>query len=77
MAGYRIRDLIRSDAPQGVLTPTAKMRIASEYAPALEYRIEGYYPQVVTPKLAMKARTALRENTVAIQKHDHPAPIGL
>jgi len=68
----RIRDLIRFDTAQGVLVPTPKARTASSYGPALDYRIEGYYPQVVAPELAAKARAALRENTVGLKKHSHP-----
>ena len=56
----RVRDLIRSDAPLGYLTPTYKTIKAG--GPAKDYRIPGYYPKVVSEALALKARAAMQAN---------------
>lgn len=53
----RIRDLIRSEAPQGNLLPTYKTKKAGR-----EFRIEGYYPKIVSDELAACARANLKKN---------------
>lgn len=74
----RVRDAIRSDAPLGILRPTAKTVAAIQEeagrpkkdgdVPRLleDYILEGYYPQVVTPELATRARATLQKNA----RHD-------
>jgi DNA invertase Pin-like site-specific DNA recombinase len=70
----RIRQIIMSEAPQGTLLPTPKTIAAG--GEAASYRIEGYYPRIVTDSLAIKARVRMKENTVADRnltpKNDRP-----
>lgn len=53
----RVRDLVRSDAPLGILRPTDKTRRAGQV-----YEIRGYYPQLIEEELALQARATLRKN---------------
>jgi DNA invertase Pin-like site-specific DNA recombinase len=53
----RIRDLVNSEAPLGTLTETPKTRIEGR-----TYRIEKYYPKIVTAELAAAARASLKKN---------------
>jgi DNA invertase Pin-like site-specific DNA recombinase len=54
----RVRDLIRSKGPQGVLQATRKTRLAGH-----GYAIAGYYPVIVTEALASRARGVMESNT--------------
>jgi DNA invertase Pin-like site-specific DNA recombinase len=50
----RVRDTIRYDAALGHLMPTSKTKAAG--GDSAEYRIENYYPRIVSDELAAKAR---------------------
>ncbi len=53
----RIRDLIRNEGPSGTLTPTRKTAVAGR-----NYRIVGYYPQIISEELVAEARAVMIRN---------------
>lgn len=53
----RIRDTINSDAPLGTIGATRKTRIAGR-----KWELQHYYPSVIEPDLAARARATLKEN---------------
>ncbi len=53
----RIRDTINSDAPLGTIGATRKTRIAGR-----KWELQSYYPTVITPDIAAKARAVLKGN---------------
>ena len=61
----RVRDLIRSRAPEGYLEQTPKSKTRG-----LEYSIPDYYPRVIDAELASKARLAMSANRKFGRKHE-------
>ena len=53
----RIRDVIHSDAPLGVLTETPKTRMGGR-----SWRIENYYPCVINSDVVAAARASVKRN---------------
>lgn len=53
----RVRDLVRSRAPEGILTQTPKTAVNG-----LQYEIPDYYPKLVDAELAERARAMMAAN---------------
>jgi DNA invertase Pin-like site-specific DNA recombinase len=54
----RVRDLIRSDAPLGILRETPKTAMGGR-----THEILNYYPQIISAETAVEARAVLKRNT--------------
>ncbi|MBK1815728.1 recombinase family protein [Luteolibacter yonseiensis] len=53
----RVRDLVRSRAPEGILSETPKTAVSG-----LTYEVPGYYPKLVDADIAERARAAMTAN---------------
>ena len=63
----RIRDTLRYDAALGHLTPTSKTKAAG--GSSSNYRIENYYPRVISDRLAAEARARTESTDAPRQSH--------
>jgi DNA invertase Pin-like site-specific DNA recombinase len=53
----RVRDLVRSDSPLGILRETYKTNQAGR-----THELPGYYPKIISEELAIQARAVLKRN---------------
>jgi DNA invertase Pin-like site-specific DNA recombinase len=68
----RVRDLVNAEAPLGTLTETPKTRKEGR-----TWRIENYYPRVVSDDIAADARASLKRNRKGGRPRNNAKPANL